>query len=111
MDPLDPWRDAVERILAKHAAEPYAYGDIRSKVVFDRAHDSYLVMDIGWHGYERIHDALIHVEVIDGKLWIQYDGTQDGIADELVAAGIPHNRIVLGFKPPDVRPYTDFAAA
>src|SRR5580698_10586432 len=111
MDPLDPWRDAVERILTTHASEPYAHGDIRSKVVFDRAHDSYLVMDVGWNGYDRIHDALIHVEVLDGKLWIQFDGTEDGIAGELVAAGVPRDHIVLGFKPPDVRPYTDFAAA
>src|SRR4051812_2282304 len=44
-DSVDPWRDAIERILTKHAAEPYAHGDIRSKVVFDRAHDSYLVVD------------------------------------------------------------------
>jgi hypothetical protein len=111
MDPVDAWRDAIERILAKRAAEPYAHGNIRSKVVFDRTHDSYLVMDVGWNGYERVHDALIHVEVLDGKLWIQFDGTEDGIASELVEAGVPRDRIVLGFKPADVRPYTDFAAA
>ena len=58
-----------------------------------------------------IHDALIHVEVLDGKLWIQFDGTEDGIASELVEAGIPRDHIVLGFKPPEVRPDTDFAAA
>jgi hypothetical protein len=111
MDPVDAFRDTIERVLAKRAAEKYAHGDIRSKVVFDRVHDSYLVMDVGWNGYERIHDALIHVEVLDGKLWIQFDGTEDGIAGELVEAGVPRDRIVLGFKPPDVRPYTDFAAA
>ena len=110
MDPLDPWRAAIESILTKHASEPYAHGDIRSKVVFDRANDSYLVMDVGWNGYDRIHDALIHVEIIGDKLWIQADGTEDGIADDLVTAGIPRDHIVLGFKPPDVRPYTDFAA-
>ena len=80
MDPVDLWRDAIERILTKRTTETYAHGDIRSKVVFDRAHDSYLVLDVGWNGYDRIHDALIHVEVLDGKVWIQFDGTEDGIA-------------------------------
>jgi hypothetical protein len=33
------------------------------------------------------------------------------VAEELVLSGIPRDRIVLGFKPPDVRPFTDFATA
>jgi hypothetical protein len=30
---------------------------------------------------------------------------------ELVAAGIPKERIVLGFKPPEQRKHTEFAVA
>jgi hypothetical protein len=42
---------------------------------------------------------------------VQYDGTEDSIAEELVKAGIPRQCIVLAFKPPEIRPYTDFAVA
>jgi hypothetical protein len=42
---------------------------------------------------------------------IQHDGTEDGSAEELVKAGIPRNRIVLAFKPLDIRAHTDFAVA
>jgi hypothetical protein len=42
-------------------------------------------------------------------VWIQHDGTEDGIANELLQAGIPHEHIVLGFHPPDQRKYTPFA--
>ena len=42
---------------------------------------------------------------------IQRDNTESGIARELVEAGIPKDRIVLGFRPPEVRPYTDYATA
>lgn len=42
---------------------------------------------------------------------MQRDGTEDGIANELVQAGIPKEDIVLGFHEPDVRPYTGFAVA
>jgi hypothetical protein len=111
MDPLDPWRDAIERILTEHAVIANAYGDIRSEVIADRKRDRYLLVDVGWKGLERVHDALVHVDVIEGKLWIQYDGTEEGVATQLVAEGVPHDRIVLAFKPPDVRKYTDFAAA
>ncbi len=48
---------------------------------------------------------------MDGKVWIQRDGTQEGIALELEEAGIPKEAIVLGFKRPELRPYTDYAAA
>ncbi|MFM7904363.1 MAG: element excision factor XisI family protein, partial [Microcystis sp.] len=50
-------------------------------------------------------------DIIDQKIWIQHDGTEDGIADELVAAGIPQNQIILAFKSPEIRPYTGFAVA
>jgi len=28
---------------------------------------------------------LLHLDIINEKIWIQYDGTEDGIADELFA--------------------------
>ena len=62
-------------------------------------------------GKKRVHGCLLHVEIIDGKIWIQRDGTEDGIADKLVEAGIPRNRIVLGFWDAEARKLGDFAAA
>jgi hypothetical protein len=59
----------------------------------------------------RAREALIHVDLIDGKIWIQYDGTEEGVATQLAAEGVPRDRIVLAFKPLDVRKFTDFAAA
>jgi hypothetical protein len=44
-------------------------------------------------------------------VWIPDDGTEDGIAEECVKAGIPRDQIVLAFKPPDIRAHTDFAVA
>jgi hypothetical protein len=40
---------------------------------------------------------------------VQHDGTSCPVADELLAAGIPREDIVLGFHPPDVRRHTAFA--
>jgi hypothetical protein len=62
-------------------------------------------------GPRRTHGCLLHVELRGDKIWIQRDGTEDGIADELVAAGIPRDRIVLGFHDPEARRRGDFAAA
>jgi hypothetical protein len=45
------------------------------------------------------------------KVWIQHDGTEEGIANDLVAEGIPKSHIILGFKSPEVRKYTKFAVS
>ncbi|WP_083468863.1 element excision factor XisI family protein [Nostoc piscinale] len=40
---------------------------------------------------------------------IQYDGTSEPVVEALLAAGILHKDIVLGFHPAELRQYTDFA--
>ncbi|MFN6518838.1 MAG: element excision factor XisI family protein [Nostoc sp. CreGUA01] len=54
----------------------------------DRTATNYIVMTLGWQGEQRVHGCIIHIEIINGKIWIQRDGTEYGIANELVAAGI-----------------------
>jgi hypothetical protein len=90
---------------------PYAYGDIQRKTVFNRETDTYLLLSVGWLGNKQVHSCLIHLDIIDGKIWIQRDGTEEGIATDLLRAGIPKEQIVLAFHEPEVRPYTGFAVA
>ena len=66
---------------------------------------------LGWEGYRRIHAGLIHIDLKDEKIWVQRDGTEYGVANELVDLGVPREDIVLGFQAPYKRPYTDFAVA
>jgi len=58
-----------------------------------------------------VNGAVIHVDIIDDKIWIQHDGTEDGIALELEEAGIPKDKIVLGFKTLDIRKYTGYGVS
>jgi XisI protein len=111
MGSLDAWRDTIERILSEYAAIPYRYGDVRTEVVFDRKRDRYLIVDTGWERGDRVYGTIVHVDICDGRVWIQYDGTERGVAPELVTAGIPRESIVLGFREPELRKYTGFAAA
>jgi len=111
MDTLDTYRQIIQNLLTEYVRLQYAYGQIQNEVIFDREADRYLVMSIGWQDVRRIHGCLIHVDIINDRVWIQRDGTEHGIADELVAAGIPKDRIVLGFHPPEVRQHTEYAVA
>jgi hypothetical protein len=59
----------------------------------------------------RVHGCPIHIDIIDGKIWIQRDGTEEGVAMDLVRAGVPKDKIVLGFKSEEMRKDTEFAIA
>ncbi|MCC5622351.1 XisI protein [Nostoc sp. CHAB 5715] len=111
MDTLEKYQKIIEDILNEYIKIPYANRQLETKLIIDRTATNYIVMTLGWQGEERVHGCIIHIEIIDGKIWIQRDGTEYGIANELVAAGIPKDKIVLAFHPEDVRQYTHFAIA
>ncbi|KOR37697.1 MULTISPECIES: XisI protein [Planktothricoides] len=112
MDRLDFYRDTIEKILKRHADLPYSYGQIDEYAIVDRDRNHFLLFDVGWQQEDgkrrRVHGCITHVQIIDGKIWIQRDGIEDGITEELLEAGIPKSDIVLGFQPPEVRPYTGY---
>ncbi len=111
MDRLDRYRQMIRKVLSEYVQIRYANGDIQNEAVFDRDTDRYLIVSVGWQDVKRVHGVLVHLDIINDKVWIQRDGTEDGIAGELVAAGIPKDHIVLGFHPSDVRQHTEYAVA
>ncbi|MFQ6041099.1 MAG: XisI protein [Candidatus Poribacteria bacterium] len=111
MDNLNRYRKIIQELIETYAQYKPARGDVQIEVIFDEFNDHYELVYAGWNGPYRIHGSVIHIDIRNGKIWIQHDGTEDGIAEELVKAGIPHGRIVLAFKPPEIRPYTNFAVA
>lgn len=109
MDTLDNYRQIIKEVLFPYTQIPYSYGVIECKTVFDDENDSYLLITLGWHDHKRIHGCLVHLDIIDGKIWVQRDDTEDGVTYELEAAGIPKDKIVLGFHPQNVRQHTGYA--
>lgn len=103
------YRQVIKNILSDYAKYKPVYGDIESKVIFDDEHGSYTLLEVGWEDTHYVHGSIIHVDIIGDKIWIQYDGTEEGIAHDLVEAGVPKQKIVLGFRPEQVRPHTGFA--
>jgi len=81
------------------------------RLLFDDDHKGYALLDFGWQNKRYLHGAVVHVDIIDDKVWIQCDNTEHGIAPELVELGIPKDKIVLGFRPAQLRQYTGFGVA
>lgn len=84
---------------------------VETVLVADPERGQYLLKDVGWRDRKRVNDTYLHVRLRDGKVWVEEDGTEEGIANELVRAGVPREDIVLGFQPPDRRHLSDFAVA
>jgi hypothetical protein len=111
MDTLNEYRRIVREVIQNYAKERPSCDDIQIETIFDEVNDHFELIYAGWNKLHRVHGSVLHIDIRNGKIWIQHDGTPDGIAEELVKAGVPRDHIVLAFKPPEIRPYTDFAAA
>jgi hypothetical protein len=115
MDKLEQYRTLIENLLREivEVTERSAPDtpQLRDKTVFDRRSDTYLIVREGWVGARRVNSNVVYLEILKGKIWIQADNTDRVIARELEKAGVPKSDIVLGFQPPSVRPYTEYAVA
>ncbi len=111
MDKLDRYKSLIKTLLEDEASVRPAFGEIEPHLVFDDERGSYQLMYIGWERSGRTHGAVIHIRLKDDKIWIEYDGSQDGFASHLLKAGVPREDIVLAFQAPWQRQYTEFAVA
>lgn len=109
MDTLTTYRQIVQQVLSAYVPRQYAHGNFHNEAVFDEQRDRYVIMSVGWDKTKRVHGSLIHIDIINGKLWIQRDGTEEGVALDLEEAGIPKEHIVLAFRTPNERAYSDYA--
>ena len=102
-------RPIVRKLIQEYAGHTPSHGEIQTEAIIDDEKGHYEVMHVGWHGDRRIHGSVIHIDIINDKIWIQHDGTSPGVATELVEAGVPRDAIVLAFHPRYVRHHTGFA--
>lgn len=109
MDKIIRYRSCIHQILEKYLTQRPSYGEIEVQLIEDTLHDHYQVYHVGWHQDRRIHGCTVHLDIKEGKIWIQHNSTEDRLATELVALGIPKEDIVLGFYAPYHRQFTEYA--
>ena len=98
MDKLTKYRQIVCQYL-----EDFARDDPEANLIFDEKRDRFLVMHVNWRNDYRIYGCAIHLDLIDGKVWIQNNSTEIYVNRELIKRGISEEDIVLGFRSPSVR--------
>lgn len=109
MDKLTAYRTSIHQLLQQYQREASGSQDIEAEIVTDTEHDHYQLLHIGWEKKRRVYGCAFHLDIKEGKVWIQYNGTDRHIAEELVELGIPKEDIVLGFQTPYRRQFTEYA--
>jgi serine/threonine protein kinase len=109
MNKLQQYRQVIQGILAEQA-HPYCHSnDVETKIICDTDRDHYQLTYIGWEDQKRIFNLILHFDIKDGKIWIQYNGTETAIAQVLTDQGVPASDIVLGFHSPFKRQFSGYA--
>lgn len=90
----------IERLAQVDPNEP---ADATIKVI-DEPGGHYLLFNNVWKDGRRYYGCFLHIDVYpDGKIWVQHDGTDLNVAEQLLEAGVAKEEIVLGFQSPSVR--------
>ena len=99
MDTTEAYRETIKKTILDYAKLRPSHGDIRLDAVFDDAHDRYILTQVGWDRGRRVKGNLIYITLHDRKVFIEYDGIENGITGDLISRGIPEDQIVLSYLP------------
>ncbi|MEC4986844.1 MAG: element excision factor XisI family protein [Oscillatoria sp. PMC 1068.18] len=91
--------EIVKQIIQYYAKLLPSHGEIRLDTVFDDQQNRYALMQTGWDRGRRIRGNLIYVTLEADRIYIEYDGMESGIIQDLIAKGIEREQIVLSYLP------------
>lgn len=109
MDKIERYRQFIKQILNEHAQLSSNLDTVKPQLILDSENDHYQLAYIGWQGDKRVFGPIMHFDIIKGKIWIQYNGTEEAVAERLVELGVPRDEIVLGFRSPFKRQFSSYA--
>jgi hypothetical protein len=108
VDKLVQYRQAIRTLLTDYAR--YTSDDeVETQLIFDSEHDHYQLVYVGWENQRRVYGCVLHFDVKNQKVWIQQNGTEIDVAQELVKLGVDKQDIVIGFHSPSKRQFTEYA--
>ena len=117
MDTLDRYRQAVRELLehydriSRQSEEQNSDRPerVENELIFDTVRDHYQLFHVGWIGEYRIYGSILHFDIKNGKVWIQHNGTENDVGQELQDRGVPKTDIVIGFHSPFKRQFTEYS--
>lgn len=111
MDTVETYRTLIQQLLEYYAQFGKDDEDVENQILIDTTRDHYQLMHVGWQNDWRIYGCILHLDIKDGKIWLQHNGTENDIPAELVQMGVPKTDIVVAFHSPFKRQFTEYAVS
>lgn len=108
---VEKYPTLIKELLSQYSSVETPRNDVDVQLIFDEKRDHYQWLNVGWDGSNRIYRSIIHIDIKEGKIWLQQNLTDLDPAEDLVNLGVPRQDIILGLQPPFKRPYTDYGVA
>ena len=100
MDRIMKYREVIQQALTDYAdllkSPPEPEYDV--VLVFDEERDQYLLRRLGWTSPGRIRYTDLHLSIRGGKIWIEEDLAEEGVATYLLEAGVPRETLCWAFS-------------
>ncbi len=77
---IEQYRELIQTYLQEYVSTPIANGEIESYTVFDQQQDHYQAMNLGWDGHRRVYGCVLHLDIREGKIWVQQNMTERQVA-------------------------------
>ena len=113
-NPVTTYRNIVVSLLESYATMPSSTSvsdEVEEQLILDTQRDHYQILTIGWENGRRVYYPMFHIDIRDGKIWVQEDATDFDLVGELERRGVSRSDIVLAFQAPYKRPFTGYAVA
>ena len=83
------------------------------QAVTDIKHNQFQLIHISWFERQYSFKVLLHfcINPETGNIWVQQNSTEIDLDTDFRDMGIPKSHLVLGFRPADMREFSDFAVA
>ena len=111
MERLNDYRKIIKTFLEESIVGELDDPNFETQLICDRERDHYQLVSLGWQGHRRFYSVLIHIDIKEGKIWIQRNDTDRLIAQELMALGVAREDIILGLQPAYARADTGYSVA
>ena len=109
MDKINTYREIIQNLLKDYISDDYQRQNVDRELIFDVERDHYQIVNVGWEDNHRIYGCILHFDIKDGKIWLQYNGIEIDFAEELVKAEVLKQDIVVGFHSSFMRQFTEYA--
>ena len=88
MAKVERYRQILQKVLADFANWLSPGSPIKLLPVCDATRDEYLLISLGTENHRREHAIVFHAQLRDGLICIEADWTEEGLSDDLIAAGV-----------------------